>query len=403
MFQIAGKDLLLFFNDRKAVVLTFLLPIGLITLFVFAFGGNKSHDEEALNITIYLSDESKTERSKELIDVWSKDSSIAIKLLDWKEIRKRVKSGRSSVGVLIPNDLEKRMKNGQPLIELISDGSSPMELTIANGKLTGGLFEVFGKDMVKQSILEQFTDSTSSQEDKEMFLSSIEEFIPAPGSFAMDASLIKEEVLHPERKVNPSLIHSVAGTAIMTLLFSVASLGTGILEEKEKGTLRRIMIAPVSPYGIITGKYFASVVISFLQLFLMFVFAWLVFGLNIWIQPVALFLLIIFSAFAASSFGIFLAAVASSRRQAESLSTIVVLVMSALGGSMIPLFFMPAFMQKISVITVNYWTIQGAFDIFWREMDWPLFLTRISILAIISIALFLISFLTFKRNLQRIV
>jgi ABC-type transport system involved in cytochrome c biogenesis permease component len=39
MFQIAGKDLKLFFADKRGMLLTFAVPIALITLFAFAFGG----------------------------------------------------------------------------------------------------------------------------------------------------------------------------------------------------------------------------------------------------------------------------------------------------------------------------------------------------------------------------
>ena len=40
MLTIAFKELRLFFKDKKALLLTFITPIGLITLLVFAFGGN---------------------------------------------------------------------------------------------------------------------------------------------------------------------------------------------------------------------------------------------------------------------------------------------------------------------------------------------------------------------------
>ena len=69
--------------------------------------------------------------------------------------------------------------------------------------------------------------------------------------------------------------------------------------------------------------------------------------------------MILTTAFAVSSFGIFLVAIAKSRQQLSGLSTIVIMAMSAIGGSMVPLFIMPAIMQKIAVVSVNYWGIQG--------------------------------------------
>lgn len=48
--------------------------------------------------------------------------------------------------------------------------------------------------------------------------------------------------------------------------------------------------------------------------------------------------------------------------QARGLSTLIILIMSAIGGSMIPLFLMPAIMKKIAVFSVNYWGIQENSD-----------------------------------------
>ena len=81
-----------------------------------------------------------------------------------------------------------------------------------------------------------------------------------------------------------------------------------------------------------------------------------------------LILMIIATSFAVSSLGIFLAAVAKTRQQAQNLSTIIILVMSAIGGSMIPLFIMPSILQKIALLSVNYWGIQGFYDLFWRAL-----------------------------------
>src|SRR6185436_17963589 len=100
-------------------------------------------------------------------------------------------------------------------------------------------------------------------------------------------------------------------------------------------------------------------IISMSQLTVMFLFAWIVFGLDITLNIPSLMLMISATAFACSSFGVFLASFAKSRQQVQGLSTLIILVMSAVGGSMIPLFLMPSWMQKIAVVSVNYWGIQG--------------------------------------------
>jgi ABC-type multidrug transport system permease subunit len=78
--------------------------------------------------------------------------------------------------------------------------------------------------------------------------------------------------------------------------------------------------------------------------------------------------------------------------------------MSAIGGSMIPLFIMPVWMQKIAVFSVNYWGIQGFYDIFWRMLPVTdvTFLSRAGILFAIGLVLNLLAYRLFKKNILEI-
>jgi ABC-type multidrug transport system permease subunit len=115
--------------------------------------------------------------------------------------------------------------------------------------------------------------------------------------------------------------------------------------------------------------------------------------------------MILATAYACSGFGIVLASFAKTRQQVQGFSTIIVMVMSAVGGSMIPIFVMPELMQKIAVFTVNYWGIQGFYDIFMKSL--PLtditFLFKVFVLIGIGTLLNLIALLMFKKNILKIV
>lgn len=201
------------------------------------------------------------------------------------------------------------------------------------------------------------------------------------------------------------LIQSVAGTAILMLLFSVAEIGGSLLDEKQEGMLKKLLCSPLRSNHILYGKMVFANIISIAQLSIMFVYAKLAFGLDIMHHLPALVLMIFVTAYACSSFGIFLASFATSHQQVQKVSTLIVLIMSAIGGSMIPVFIMPEFMQKIAVISVNYWGVQGFYDIFWRLL--PLtditFLSRIIVLIGIGTFLNFIALQMFKKNILKIV
>jgi len=200
------------------------------------------------------------------------------------------------------------------------------------------------------------------------------------------------------------LLQAVAGTAVMMLLFSVVGIGMGLLDEKQEGTLKRLLYSPMNPINILFGKMLSANIISILQLLVMFVFASLVFGLDIGAHLPGMLITIVATAFACSAFGVLLASFAKNRQQVQGLSTLIILVMSAIGGSMIPLFFMPVFMQKLAVISVNYWSIQGFYDIFWRNLavTSPTFISRIVVLLLIGGILNLFAILMFKKNILKL-
>jgi ABC-type multidrug transport system permease subunit len=201
------------------------------------------------------------------------------------------------------------------------------------------------------------------------------------------------------------LVHVVAGTSVMMLLFSVAGIGGSLIDEKQEGMLKKLLCSPMPTKHILFGKMIFANIISIAQLSVMFIYAWLVFGLEIMDHLPSLVLMIVVIAYACASFGVFLASFAKSRQQVQGLSTIIVLVMSAIGGSMIPLFVMPEIMQKIAVVSVNYWGIQGIYDIFLELL--PItditFLSRVLVLIGIGTALNFSALVMFKKNMLKIV
>jgi ABC-type multidrug transport system permease subunit len=76
--------------------------------------------------------------------------------------------------------------------------------------------------------------------------------------------------------------------------------------------------------------------------------------------------------------------------------------MSAIGGSMIPLFIMPSILQKIALFSVNYWGIQGFYDIFWRNLPLEEILPKILLLISIGIVMTLASIRLFKKRIIKL-
>ena len=403
MWKLAKKDLKIFFTDKKALFLALLLPIGLITLFALAFGGVAGGDEEENNpIVVLYSDEDNTADSKHII--LGLDSIPGIELIaETKENAiTQIKKGDRIANIIIYKGFEDSLNAGKNIpVEMQFDKSREMEVSILQNLVYGRISSVKGeKDADKgiDRVMENmFPNLPQPMQDsiKKNIQRGMEEENESENLITM-TSLVGDE------ESNWGLIQAVAGVAIMMLLFSVSAIGQSMLEEKENGVLKKLLQSPVKPFEIMMSKMLTATIISVFQLAVMFLFSWLAFGLDIFINLPALIIMILFTAFACSSFGVLLSAIVTTKKQADSLGTIIILFMSAVGGSMIPLYIMPTFMQDAAVISVNYWSIQGFYDIFWRKTGIDSILQNVLVLGGITVVVLLISGYFFRRNILRL-
>jgi len=399
---ILKKDLKLFFSNKKSVTLTFLIPIILISLFAFSFGGTKKSNKIKKIELLYIDNDLST-LSKSIINELNEVKELQLTLQNKIEAEKSLKTGKKIGFLEIQNGFQDSINKGSTLpIALKYDSSKPFEYgiltSIVTGKLMNTLAPEIQKIKTKKFLDRSFIQMNQSQKNKivEEISKSNEDNNTSNMWSLKTVPIIKEQ----SKKGNLGLIQAVAGTAIMMLLFSISGVGGGLLEEKESGTLKRLMYAPIRPTNIIMGKMAATFLISLLQLSIMFVFSWLVFDLPIFTDIPSLIALTICVAFAVSSFGMFLVAIAKTRQQLQNLSTIIILVMSAIGGSMVPIFIMPSIMQKIAVISLNYWGIQGYYDIFWRGLSFSEIIPKMLILCFIGLIMISISIPLFKKNIK---
>ncbi len=412
MIKIAIKDLKVFFRDPKAVLLSFLLPIGLITLFGLTFGGIEDRSAKKNQTNILVADLDSTEITRDVIAKLDSLDEISITAIGFEKGKEQIMNGNRLGMLVFYKGFADSIENGkEEPIELFYDEARKMEAGLIQYALISNLMKILGPKTIKKKIMSSIHTKYPDLDGDMM--SQIEgdiseQFAPAnaenDSGGAMDkmAGLTVTGLARKE-SVNWALIQSFAGTAVMMLLFSVTAIGSSLLSEREDGTLKRLMYSPVSPIHIMFGKVAFAMVISVIQLTLMLIFTWLVLGMDIGYNLFYLMMVIVATAFACSGFGIFIAAISTTRKQAEGMSTIIILLMSAIGGSMIPIFFMPEFMQKIAVISLNYWAIQGFFDVLGREVAFVQVITKVGVLIGIGAIMMTISASLFKRNLLKVV
>lgn len=417
MLKILRKELKAFLKDRRAVVLTFLLPAILISIFALAFSG--SDDNGVRQIPLLVSDEDHSALSKQTINDIDSVKMIEVIPMSYDSALDLIKNGKRSAVLVFHKGFSDSINAMKHLPwQLTYDAARAEETSVLQSLLGRTLYQSAGKVMIKNSIVNridaQFPGMDSSS--RNFVMAQVSKGFSGGESGNNDKSPGKEskstvgdlmkldaEPVVAAKTGNIGVIQAVAGVAIMMLLFSLRGMGGGLLDEKDQGTLKRLLYSPIRPAEILLGKMAASLVVALMQLTVMFALAYFVFHLNLSGKLLPLSLVIFATAYACAGFGIFLACISRSRQQLEGIGTLVILTMSVIGGSMIPIFLMPQWMQNFSVISLNYWSIQAFYDVLWRQLPiGAVLLTKVGVLLAIGTGLTLIAFRFFRRNVLAI-
>ena len=131
-----------------------------------------------------------------------------------------------------------------------------------------------------------------------------------------------------------ALAYLAPGMAIFFLMYTVTQASRSILDERDQGTLPRMLISPTRNAEVLGGKVLSVVAIAFLQVGVLVLASAVLFRLD-WGSPLPVLLLVIGVALAASAWGILLASFAKNPYQVSSLGTALMLLFGILGGTFI--------------------------------------------------------------------
>lgn len=174
----------------------------------------------------------------------------------------------------------------------------------------------------------------------------------------------------------------------MLVTFGLASITAGaitLLLERQSGTLRRLMTAPLSRPAVMGGKLGGVMTAGVLQATILIAAGALFFGVDWGQSPVALVVMVLAFAFAVSGLGMAIAGLSRTYAQANALSQILTYSTAALGGAWWPIDIVPVWMQRLAQITPAYWAMQGFQDIIVRGEGLPAILPSAAVLTVMGV------------------
>jgi ABC-2 type transport system permease protein len=178
---------------------------------------------------------------------------------------------------------------------------------------------------------------------------------------------------------------------VMFLLFGATGGGGVFLEERESQTLDRLLSTRLTMDQLLLGKWFYLTGLGVLQVSVMFLWAQFAFGIDLQGHLDGFLVMTVATALAASALGLCLATFCKTRGQLNGLSVVLVLSMSALGGSMVPRYVMSEQLQRYGLVTFNAWALDGYDKVFWRELPISALAPQLSVLLASSFAFLMLA------------
>ena len=419
IFNIVRTALIALKRDRASLALSFILPIAFFSIFAVIFGGQHNSTPK---IKLIVVDEDRSQASRSLVQGLQRESSLVLmtKPASKNKIEQpdytsataeaSVKAGDVPVALIIPSGFGQNPiafgpgTSGAP-IQLLNDSSDMIAPQMVTGLLQKAAMTAMPASMAEQGmkLTGQYIGGLTADQQKRMdanldFLRKREAARDADGGSSTGNGQngggmiqVNARAVVGENKRSPMVSFYAASIGVMFLLFTASGSAGALLDEADSGTLDRVLSSRVTMTILLAGKLAFNTLLAFTQLTMMFLWGWAVFKLDFFSHLPGFAVMGLCTAFAVAAFGMLLASACHTRAQLGALSTLLILMMSAIGGSMFPRFLMPEAIQKAGLFTINAWAIDGFTKVFWRDLPvqdlWP----QVSVLLAVGIVLFVVA------------
>jgi ABC-2 type transport system permease protein len=338
-------------RDRAGLVLIFALPPVVFIVFasVFASGVNGRIDVRAGVV-----DQTQSVDSRRLTQAVKQ--SLDGRLTVWPSVAaldEAVASGRVDAGLVIQGDL--------------ATTPSPVTIVIHPGRRAAG--EVLGAD-VDAATTRGLPDLLLRREVLRLkpvlalTRRQIGRVARQPAVTASAPFIVRQDL----PGADPMVIYYAGAVSILFVMFTAMQGAMSLIDERRAGLRLRLGLSAGGVAPLLLGRMLWLTALGVAQGLSLFVVAALLYRVPL-LQSLAPWTATAIAAAAASSgLALALAAACPTREQAQTLSTFVVLILAAVGGSMAPRFLMPAALQALGWLTPHAWVIAAYQTILWRRM-----------------------------------
>ena len=383
IYALTIKEFRIFLNDLGSLVTLFAMPLAFIVIFSLAlsdvYGSPEDHP-----IAIPISVDGAGELAGQITAILDAADGFEIIHNDAdgapftaETVAAAVAAGDYQLAVVFPTGFTDALSDpvslmdggaGPITVALVTDPAATLQFVAPVQSAVSGVIQQTIGQMLNAAGAEQLFQLLELPDDAR----ALARVAIARGSASSgDFPVIIQRVNPPniERELFPdSYQQNVPGYTVMFMFFIVTVIATSVFKERNSGALRRVRATPVSRIAIVIGKTVPFFAINFLQAVIMFTVARLAFGMDLVDIP-ALLIVTAGVSLAATGMGSMITNLVRTEAQAGSIGVLLVLVLAALSGSMIPRSIMPEAMQTIGFIAPQSWGLTAYQDVLVRGLS----------------------------------
>ena len=323
---VAFNEVRMYLQDKGDLAFSLLLPIVTFALMYGAFGGQTlfhgtahivNEDQGGKYSTILL------ERLEEL-------DNLDVELLSSSKADTKLERSDVLMALYIPKDFSDKLTSGEPAQLVFKQrGNGGEEGQIVASLVRGIAGEMSQEFQVQSQVSQTLAGRDIPQDSIEV---TVQKFLDREGEHPI-VEVREETVGSSPDPVNQFL----PGIVTMYVLFAVTLTARAIVEERQKGTLERLLTTRLSVGQLFMGKLLANVLRGFVQTLILLVLSYAVFQL---FTPLSFFeslaIALIFVG-AGSALGLIIASIARSEDGAIWIGVVLTMAMVMLGGTFFPI------------------------------------------------------------------